>query len=184
MKNLLIVCLLAYAGQLFAQNHQEISISVFDESISFPSFNLTGGTINPGISISKTYFQTENKGWRFMGSAYYHEKLEYNVSFSAIYFYRQYLGDVYIQPQAGGGYAHSWYPGQQYKQNEDGDFITINKPLGRSHGQIQAGIEIGYLLSSELSFFTRYDTQFQSNFANGIPVMFHTLWHLGIAFQL
>jgi len=80
---------------------------------------------------------------------------------------------VSLDLPVGLGYLHSIYPGEVYKQTDDGGFKKINQ-FGRPHGYVHLGIGLTYLHQGWFQPFIRQELWLDTRF---LP---HSFIKLGI----
>jgi len=78
---------------------------------------------------------------------------------------------------------HTFYPAELYEQNDAGEFESINQ-AGRSHLYLSAGVGFTYLGSSKVQPFIRQELMLETPFANGIPLIPHSLLKVGLQINL
>jgi len=81
------------------------------------------------------------------------------------------------------GYLHTFYPAELYQQTESGDFEVVNQ-LGRPHLYVNLGVGLTYLGSNKMQPFIRQELFIETPFANGIPVIPHSLLKIGIHIKI
>lgn len=171
----------------YSQRLQQLSISLQSEAIGLPFTNYS--PIHPGIEVSGTLHQHDKeKSLRYLRAKagfFYHQRLETAIYLGGEYQYSQKLLNqkLSLDIPVGLGYLHSFYPGELYVQNEAGDFENIDQ-LGRSHLYVSLGIGLTYLGSSTIQPFIRQELLLETPFANGIPVIPHSLLKIGVQFNL
>lgn len=174
------------------QNDQRLTISLLDESFALPSTNFIKTDINPGIAIGLERpfkFGAKHEFGLSYGLGYfYHQKLEHNIFAQAAIFYKYDITKrFHAQADFGLGYAHTFNPTELYEQQSDGSFNVV-KQTGRAHAIATLGLELGYNLRNAqekpLMIFTKYQMMLETPFAITIPVVPHTLFHVGVKFGL
>ena len=167
----------------YSQRFQQFSISLNSEAIGLPFTNYS--PIHPGIEISGNLQKNEkHKSIRYLNAKagfFHHQRLMNAFYLGAEYQYSQKLFKerMSLDLPLGLGYLHSFYPGEIYEQNEAGDFESINQ-VGRSHLYLNAGIGLTYLAGSRVQPFIRQELLLQTPFANGIPLIPHSLLKIGV----
>lgn len=185
MKNWLLIVLLI-AGWSSWLSAQSVRLSFQQESISIPFTRFDQW--NPGMEIEYA-FAPRKKGsglrqvslgvgyffHREVASAFY-AKVEYNFAFRI-------AEDTYIDVVPAVGYMHSFYPGELYEPDGAGNY-NLKRQFGRPHLWIESGIGFSFLRSKRVSPFVQYRFALETPFGNGIPVFPHSLYQLGLQYQL
>lgn len=181
---LLLFTIIFYQGHSQATN--KISVAVFQENIHYEYKSLN--QFNPGGEIGLTWKTKEKKfitkEFNTYLGGYYHRKVQTAIYLRAEYLYRfRYLRPLSFDLFGGLGYMHTFYPGNLYEQNDNGDFEDINQ-LGRPHAIGNIGIGVSIANSSRWEPFAKFEWMLQTPFANGIPVVPHSFLKTGINFKL
>ncbi|MDC3397419.1 hypothetical protein OAW57_01895 [Flavobacteriales bacterium] len=152
-------------------------------------FGLSGRLVqfeNPGFSVLIP-FQSDSKSEKDLtieAGMFHHEKvtnsafLGINRTFKSFKHGEQFMLDV----SWGGGYMHSWYPGELYSQTPEGDLVR-KRQIGRPHLYGSAGLLGKWAFGEAVALTWRQQVLLQTPFANGIPVMLHRLMTIGIQLQ-
>ncbi|MEM6317682.1 MAG: hypothetical protein AAF960_08430, partial [Bacteroidota bacterium] len=115
---------------------------------------------------------------------FHHQRLENAFYVGWEYQYSQKLFNrLSLDLPMGLGYLHSFYPGEIYEQTEVGDFEKINQ-TGRSHLYLNLGVGLTYLSENNIQPFVRQELLLETPFANGIPVIPHSLLKIGVQIKL
>ncbi|MEM6806720.1 MAG: hypothetical protein AAF696_35290 [Bacteroidota bacterium] len=171
----------------YSQRFKQLSASLNSEAIGLPFSNYS--PIHPGIEISGTLKKNDRaksiRYWHAKAGFFQHERLANAIYLGGEYQYSQKLFKerMSLDLPLGLGYLHTFYPGEIYEQNEAGDFESINQ-VGRAHLYLNLGIGLTYLGSSSVQPFIRQELMLQTPFANGIPVIPHSLLKFGIQIKL
>ena len=184
IKRTLLIFLLIVSG-ISAYCQKNISVTVLNESISFPFTRFT--PMHPGIEIGTNLFHSEklNKSYEvnaYIGG-YHHESIS-----NAFYLKGEYVYHIAAWEKlscdllAGLGYQHSFYPGELYSPKENGDY-DATKQKGKPHAIANIGIGSTYRRWKTIEPFVKYEFMVESPFANGIPVIPHTIFKLGFNFK-
>jgi len=177
----------------FAHAQSTLTLSLFSESISLPSYKVVKG-INPGINIGTEFvLKQKPKGQRILTAnlgLYYHKRIHYGIFLSSEFGYR-YQSPIGIDLEAlvGLGYLHTFWASKTYQRNDDGTYAE-KKTFGRPHIAPSASIGLAYDFSRKadvpIALFTKYQLFVETPFAaaNGIPVLPHTTFHIGARIYL
>lgn len=182
-----LTLLLAVTASGYAQRLEQFSVAVYSEAIGLPFTNYS--PIHPGMAVSATLKETEKaKSIRYLdvtAGFFYHERLETALYLGGTYQYSHKLFNrtMSVDLPVGLGYLHSFYPGELYEQNEVGDFETVNQ-WGRSHLYVNLGVGLTYLSKGNIQPFIRQELLLETPFANGIPVIPHSLLKIGVQVKL
>ena len=172
---------------LKAQTVKGVSTAVFNESTAFPFTRFI--PIHPGAEIGLTFRNVEKeKSIRQINAyigGYYHRKLTAGFYLRAEYLHSLVIKEVFaFDFLMGLGYAHTFYPGEIYSQNaETSNFEKVNQK-GRPHLILPVGIGISIPNKSKITPFLRQEMMIETPFANGIPVMVHSMLKVGIHIQI
>ena len=186
-KIVLFILILPFLTNGHSQGLQQLSLSINSEAIGLPFTNYS--PIHPGIEISGSLKRNErDRSIRYLNlkaGFFHHERLENAIYLGGEYQYSQKLfgGKMSLDVPMGLGYLHSFYPGELYEQNEAGDFETISQ-AGRSHLYVNLGVGLTFLPQSKIQPFIRQELLLETPFANGIPVIPHSLLKVGIQLKL
>lgn len=171
----------------YSQMFEQFSVSFNSEAIGFPFTNYS--PIHPGIEITGTIRKNERaKSIRYINvkaGFFHHRRLENAFYLGGEYQYSQTLfkNKVSVDLPVGLGYLHTFYPGELYEQNENGEFEAINQ-WGRSHLYANLGIGLTYLSDNKIQPFVRQELFLETPFANGIPIIPHSLLKIGVQVKL
>jgi len=187
-KKFVFFCLLLlFSTNMHSQKLEQLSVLVQSEAIGFPFTNYS--PVHLGIELNATIRKKEKeKNIQYLNAKagfFYHRKLETAIYLGGEYQYSQKLfkQKISIDLPVGLGYLHSFYPGEIYEQNNEGDFETINQ-FGRPHLYVNLGIGLTYLNEGKIQPFIRQELLLETPFANGIPVIPHSLLKVGIQIKL
>jgi len=165
----------------------QAAISLNSEAIGLPFTNYS--PIHPGMEIVGTLRKNEqDKSIQYLNlkaGFFYHQRLETAIYLGGEYQYSRKLfrQKLSVDLPVGLGYLHSFYPGEIYEQNENGDFEVVNQ-LGRAHVYLNLGVGLTYLSASKVQPFVRQELLLEAPFANGIPAIPHSLLKIGIQINL
>lgn len=166
-----------------------ISLTVFNQGVSYPYTNLVTQPIHPGVMVETNHFIKEGAhswGWSISIGYFFHRHFSNNLFLQGnlLYKYETQSG-VYGQLQVGTGYLHVFRAASEY-QLKNGQYM---KRVDSGNGRItpSIGVELGFKLKKEepLSprIFSRYQTWIQYPFSPGfIPLLSHTNLHFGYTF--
>ncbi len=180
---LLSICTLSVYGQKIDQ----ISVAATTKAIGLPFTNYL--PYHPGLELRATLrTKTTNKKTQRYNvnlGAFFHRRLQTGFYIGGEFQYtrklfRQAIG---LDLPIGVGYLHTFYPNELYEQTVNGDFEVVSQ-LGRPHAYINLGIGISYLKPKKVQPFIRQELFVQTPFANGIPVVPHSFFKIGINLKL
>ncbi|MEL7021330.1 MAG: hypothetical protein AAGK47_06980, partial [Bacteroidota bacterium] len=116
---------------------------------------------------------------------FHHQRLMNGIYLGGEYQYSQKLFNekVSIDLPLGAGYLHTFYPSEIYEQNEEGVLEPISQ-LGRGHLYVNVGVGLTYLSEGAVQPFIRQELLVQTPFANGIPLVPHSLLKVGIQIKI
>lgn len=186
-KWLIFILLVGFIQQSFSQRIKQVSMAATTEAIGLPFTNYL--PYHPGFEAGATFFQKEkNKNLHSLSGKlgfYYHEKLETGIYLGAEYQYSLQLFNekVSFDLPIGLGYIHTFYPGELYEQDANGDFQTVTQ-FGRPHLYVNLGIGATYTGSNRFQPFIRQELMVVTPFANGIPVIPHSFLKIGLQIKL
>lgn len=186
-KNVFLAFFISLSTLGYSQVFQQYAVSLNTEAVGLPFTNYS--PIHLGIEITGTIRKVEkSKSIRYTNvkvGFFHHMRLENALYVGGEYQYSQKLFKerLSIDLPMGLGYLHSFYPGEIYEQNEVGDFEKINQ-IGRSHLYLNLGIGMTYLSESKFQPFVRQELLLETPFANGIPVIHHSLLKIGVQIKL
>ena len=179
--------LVACLSKGFSQRIERISVAATSEAIGLPFTNYL--PYHPGVEVKGTLKDTEKaRSYRFVNvnlGFFYHERVETafylggEYQYSIMLFKKQMGLDVPI----GLGYLHAFYPGELYEQNADGDFEKVRQ-FGRPRAYANLGVGVSYTGASRFQPYIRQELMIETPFANGIPVIPHSLLKLGVCIKL
>ncbi|MEM6297305.1 MAG: hypothetical protein AAF740_01305 [Bacteroidota bacterium] len=184
---LLSVFLLTGISEGFSQKIKQLSVAATTEAIGLPFTNYF--PIHPGLEVKATLRQVEKsksiRSFNVGAGFFHHRRLE-----TAIYLGGEYQHSfkllhekVSLDLPIGLGYLHSFYPSPLYEQNEDGNFDTVFQ-LGRPHAYLNLGIGVSCLGSGKVQPFIRQEMLLEAPFANGIPLITHSMLKAGIHLKI
>lgn len=171
----------------FAQKIKQYSIAATSEAIGLPFTNYA--PYHPGAEFTTILKITEKeKSTRYLGlkaGFFYHQKLETAIYVGGEYQYsfRLPTDKLSLDVPLGLGYLHSFYPSELYEQNNEGDFEKVSQ-FGRPHLYLNLGIGLTYRMNERVQPFIRQSLLLETPFANGIPVIPHSLIQLGVQIKV
>ncbi|SMG49287.1 hypothetical protein SAMN05661096_03593 [Marivirga sericea] len=185
MKKIQIIIIMLFLGvqNIVAQKVKQVSVMATTEAIGLPFTNYA--PIHPGIEASITFARNEQDKsvqlFNAKAGSFYHRKLQIAVYLGGEYQYSRKLfkQKISLDFPIGLGYFHTFYPGEIYEQNGNGDFERVNQ-FGRPHLYINLGIGLTYIGRGNIQPFIRQEALIQTPFANGIPVIPHSLIKIGV----
>lgn len=191
MARLIALILLLFPFTATAQDSQNypITISVFNQGVSYPYSQLITQPIHPGVMLETNHFfksGTHSWGWNVSVGYYFHRHFANGFFLQGNLLYRyQSASGIYGQLLLGTGYLHVFRAADEYKL-QNGKYVK-NTDWGNGRIMPSIGIELGYKLRKEeplsSSVFIRYQTWIQYPFSPGfIPLLSHTNLHLGYTF--
>lgn len=170
-----------------AQKIEQISLVATSEAIGLPFTNHL--SYHPGFETKLTFKSIEKEKTSRMYSLnagfFHHPKIsnslyiggEYTIQYPIV---QNRLGlDIPI----GIGYMHTFYPGEAYKQNTEGEFEAISQ-FGRPKIYANAGIGLSYTGANKIKPFVRQELLIETFFANGLPAIPHSLFKLGLHYTI
>ncbi len=187
MTKILILVSLLFSLSSYGQKIEQISISGISEAIGLPFTNYS--PIHPGLEFSSTIKKVDrprsNRYLNAKAGFFYHQKLEAAIYLGGEfqYSYKIINQKLSVDLPLGLGYLHSFYPGELYEQNEIGDFEVVNQ-FGRSHLYLNLGLGLTYLHDGRVEPFIRQELLIETPFANGLPLIPHSLVKIGVQIKL
>lgn len=169
------------------QKLESVSVAVATEAVGLPFTNYR--PLHPAFEIRATWKTKEapRNMQQFSTNlgAYFHRRLENGFYVGGEYQYTQKLfqQSLGLDFPASLGYLHSFYPGELYEQDANGDFSVIQQG-GRPHFYLSLGTGLRYLGTSRFQPFVRQSLFLETPFANGIPVILRSFLQLGLTIQL
>jgi len=186
-KLITLIVLMLFVIKGHSQQLKQISIAATTEAIGLPFTNYS--PYHPGFEVKGTFKRTEKpQSIRYINANlgfFYHERLETAIYAGGEYQYTQKLFNekLGLDIPLGLGYLHSFYPNDLYEQTDNGDFEVVSQ-LGRSHLYANLGVGLTYLGSSKVQPFIRQELLLETPFANGIPVITHSILKIGVHIKL
>lgn len=171
----------------FSQKLEQISVAATTEAIGLPFTNYF--PYHPGLEIKGNIKKTEKpKSIRYFNinlGSFYHQKVEMAFYLGVEYQYtlKLFKGKIGLDFPVGLGYLHSFYPGKLYEQSDDGNFEEVSQ-LGRPHAYANLGVGLSYLSCSKFQPFIRQELLVETPFANGIPIVPHSILKVGTHINL
>ena len=171
----------------FAQTIKQYSIAATSEAVGLPFTNYS--PYHPGAEFTTALkINEKEKSTRYIGlkaGFFYHRKLETALYLGGEYQYSFMMlnNKLSLDIPMGLGYLHSFYPSELYEQNSNGDFEKVSQ-FGRPHLYINLGLGLTYRMNERVQPFVRQSLLLETPFANGIPVIPHSLIHLGIQIKI
>jgi hypothetical protein len=163
-----------------------LTLSLFSESVSLPTFKGLLRSQNPGVRLgTELYyrnrpdaqlFQTVNLGY------YYHRSLHHGLYVSTELGYRKFIGPAFLDATLGGGYLHLVSRVPVYEPAGDGNFTKASPHLHKFMPTL--GLGAGCRLGKHASLFARYELFGEMPVAQDIPVLPHRALHLGARVNL
>jgi len=182
---LLLLSLITTKG--LAQKVDQLSVAATTEAIGLPFTNYL--PIHPGLELKVTLKTKETKKNKQSFNAnlggYFHRKLETAFYLGPEYQYTQKLFNqkLGLDFPVGLGYLHTFYPADLYEQTESGDFEVVTQ-FGRPHLYVNLGVGLTYLGSKRIQPFIRQELFIETPFANGFPLIPHSLLKIGLNIKL
>ena len=190
-KKPLICCFLllglALQAKLPGQGIHRIHLSFMNEATAFPFTTL--GPLHPGLEAGLTLKETPKprslRQWNVYGGWFYHEHLSYNFYLRGEYAHAWLMGKhLSLDFNGGLGYMHHFYPGELYEIDGEEGNIKAVRQWGKPRAIANLGVGFTYRNPSRLEPFLRQEVMLESPFANGMPVMLHSMLKLGIQYKL
>jgi hypothetical protein len=194
--NLLVIFCFDIVGQIYTERKAKLKFPVMvaftAHSYSWPISRSFVTPIQPGFVIGSEYRYSADKKAGFLQTF----NLGYfkNPDFLKAYYLNSYFTFRYIfrpgifaETGIGAGYFHKRYARESFVLNENGQYES--KTDWGSPG-VQGGVKIsaGYIFKlreSRLSAFLTYECFVEYPHAKGsIPFLTHSLYHIGIRYQL
>lgn len=167
---------------------QAVSVSATTQAFGVPFTNYL--PLHPGVEVKAplggaTTYTHSTRYWRASLGFFHHAKVSTAVygGLEHQFTYTLLEDKVHFDVPLGFGYLHSWYPGELYEQNDNGDFERVGQ-FGRPHLYGTAGIGFTFMPEANVSPFIRQDLMVQTPFANSIPVMIHSFLKVGVHLTL
>lgn len=186
-KSVFLAFFISFSTIGYGQVFQQYAVSLNSEAIGLPFTNYS--PIHPGIEITGTIRKKEKaKSVRYTNlkmGFFHHQRVENAIYLGGEYQYSQKLfkQKLSLDLPVGLGYLHSFYPAEIYEQNDSGDFEKITQ-LGRPHLYVNLGIGVTYTGADKVQPFVRQELLLETPFANGIPVIPHSILKIGIQIKL
>ena len=157
-----------------------------NENVAFPFTRYT--PIHPGAEIGVGVYEVEKdksiQTVNVYAGGFYHKRLELGLYVRGEYQYTLKFKDkVGLDLPVGIGYLHSFYPGELYELNSNGEFETVSQ-TGRPHALITGGVGVRYLGFEKVQPFVRQSIGIETPFANYLPVLPHSFLSFGVTIQL
>ena len=187
MKQIFLLFLLIILTSIscFGQKIKNVSISTFNESISFPFTRFL--PMHPGVEIDVNLKRTVSdkmiRDFNIGVGYYYHEKLENALFLRGDYVWRAKIKSLLtIDAMTTLAYHHAFFPGEVYHLNESGEPVKKNQ-LGRGHAMLGIGVGATFRLG-RVEPFIRQEMMLVTPFAKVIPVIPHSFLKIGLNISL
>ncbi|MEN0048218.1 MAG: hypothetical protein AAF806_14245 [Bacteroidota bacterium] len=186
-KLITLILLLSLAVEGHAQQLKQISVAATTEAIGLPFTNYS--PYHPGLEVKGIFKQMDKpksiRYWNANAGFFYHERLATAIYVGGEYQYTQkfFNEKLGFDIPLGLGYLHTFYPSELYEQTKNGDFETVNQ-LGRPHLYVNAGFGLSYLGNTRVQPFVRQELLIQTPFANGLPIIPHSMLKIGVHIKL
>lgn len=179
---------LSIFGQTDIERIKGISISIFDENTSYPTWKMVRKPIHFGISASFDLKTKQKKIYNYthiFQLGYYHHKDFHQALFLAWKpkFEWQFKNGLSVHGITGLGYLHS-FPTEQTYALVDGEYKK-KANFGRPHAIISFGLGLGYSFKNvPIDVFTRYEWFLIGPYApkSAFPSSSNTAFSLGLRF--
>lgn len=184
---ILLVSFFCLSSFVKAQSIKQVSVSVLKESTAFPFTRFF--PIHPGVEIGVTLMEKQHeksiRNFNVNLGGFHHKHIANAFYLKGEYAFRPIIKSLLsIDFIGNAGYMHTFYPSEVYELNTNsGEFEKITQ-YGRPHFTGGLGLGITYLKGKKIHPFLRQELIIQSPFANGIPVMVHSILKFGINIQL
>lgn len=185
LSSLLIFLTFIVSG--YSQRLEHFSVAATSEAVGFPFTNYL--PYHPGIEIKGCLKKVDkSKSYRYLNANlgfFYHKRVETAFYLGGEYQYTHKLfnENVGLDIPIGLGYMHTFYPGEVYVQTDEGDFEKKTQ-FGRPHFYLNLGIGVSYIGDSRIQPFIRQELFVETFFANGLPVIPHSLLKIGVHIKL
>ncbi|MFC2138440.1 hypothetical protein ACFLTE_09720 [Bacteroidota bacterium] len=189
----IMVCLIFnFEVQAFEYKKLPIKVSFLNETVNItPAFRFLKHPVHPGLLIGTEFLVKEKPNSDFHISSnmgfYHHKKLQNGFLLNSEIGYRYNFNfGLNLNSRFGLGYLHTFYPGEVYKQTDEG-FKEITD-YGKPHLLASLSIGTGYTLKSVFSnpveIFCNYQLLLEAPFATklGLPFLIHYMLNIGIKF--
>jgi len=190
-KEFIILLLVLFFAKANGQNSKSIPIqvSIFNENVQLPDYGWA--TWNPGVQMGTSFALNQSIrhqiGVQVYLGGFYHKRVSKQFYLGSQFFYRFQPGRFRAQLNLGSAFGRHQFPRDLHVPQNDGSFQT-QKDKGRWQLLPTVGVQLGYQINDPNSekpivVFTQYDVMAQLQFIDPVPVLPHTLFHLGVEFR-
>lgn len=167
-----------------------LSISVFDQNVSFPTYRVVQDPIHPGIRIGTEVWQRGHGNWQrglqLSVAGYLHPHLYHAVWLDAQYSFRYQIYDkLGVSFTAGAGYQHSFNSATRYELTEAG-IETFGPGFGKPNAVVTASVNVHVGLPGDSpkkpELMVGYQVGAQTFPSPAFPVIPRTYFHVGFRF--
>lgn len=182
---ILVVLFFASAG-VSAQRINDLDISVFSNSKSYPFLGLDA--LHPGVqigtSIRKRVKERSERNYNVYLGFYHQKDLENAFFLRGEYAHTFIIAKKFgLNLPFGLGYLHTFYPGELFAQESDGSFTKVSQ-LGRGHLMVTTGVGISYRGFNKFEPYIQHDIIVQYPFGESTPFLPNSMIRLGIKFNI
>ncbi|RIV17718.1 hypothetical protein DYU11_31240 [Fibrisoma montanum] len=168
-----------------------LTVSVFSESVSLPTFRGFLRTLNVGVRIGTEFYYRNRTGSQLIQTLnlgfYHHRTVHSGLYLNTEFGYRKFLGNLYAEGFIGVGGLGLSQQLRSYRQTETGDYQPASRFLIRVMPSVSAGVGYRFrpFTPTPISVYARYELFGETPFSNrGIPVLPHSAFHIGTRFFL
>ncbi len=159
-----------------------LTLSLFSESVSLPTFKGLGRRPNPGVRLGTELYYRRRPGaqlFQTVNLGYYaHRSLHHGLYVSTELGYRKWIGPVFVDATLGGGYLHLVSRMPVYAPAGDGSFRKASPHFPKFMPTL--GLGAGCRLGARAALFARYEVFGEMPVLQDIPVLPHRALHLGM----
>ncbi|CCH53800.1 hypothetical protein BN8_02925 [Fibrisoma limi BUZ 3] len=166
-----------------------LTVSVFSESVSLPTFRGFLRKPNVGVRIGTEFYYRNRPGSQLIQTLnvgfYHHRNVHSGLYLNTEFGYRKFIGNLYAEGFIGVGGLGLSQQLRSYQRTETGDYKPASRFLVRVMPSVSAGVGYRFRPQSEtpVSVFARYELFGETPFSNrGVPVLPHSAFHIGTRF--
>ncbi|RYC71302.1 hypothetical protein [Spirosoma sordidisoli] len=168
-----------------------LTISLFSESVSLPTFKGFLRRPNLGVRIGTEFYYRNRPGSQLIQTLnvgfYHHRGLQSGLYLNTELGYRKFIGGFFAEGFIGLGALGLSQQLRRYERTETGDFRLASRWMLRAMPSVSAGVgyQFGRQTTMPVTLFTRYEAFGETPFSNrGIPVLPHSALHIGTRFPV
>ncbi len=163
-------------------------LSVISEATAFPSYKVIRLPIHPGFSVGVNCISSCNgrhlHALTVEGAYFYDGITGHCILLYPEYRFEYRILKLFLETDIGLGYKHNIFSRPVYKMVDD----TYEQVTDRGTPQVMLpiGLGLGYMLPHGIHIFMQYKwiAAFPFNIKAGLPLMPHTVFHLGTSLNL